>query len=137
MISAVMAGVHRTFVVVLVLAMTGCSARDTGTPTSDSDPTPAEASPTEESPSAAPATEKPLTSTEQRDLDERLIAAAWRNDVPAARRLIREGADVNWRDDSVQSAFLIAASEGYLDLLELTLRNGATWICTTVSTARP
>jgi len=32
---------------------------------------------------------------------------------------------VNWRDDSVQSAFLIAASEGYLDLLELTLRNGA------------
>ncbi len=45
--------------------------------------------------------------------------------MPAARRLIRDGADVNWRDETVQSAFLIAASEGYLDLLNLTLANGA------------
>ena len=66
-----------------------------------------------------------MTSAQQRDIDERLIDAAWRNDVPAARRLIRNGADVNWRDDTVQSAFLIAASEGYLDLLNLTLDKGA------------
>ena len=55
----------------------------------------------------------------------RLIEAAWDNDVRRARRLIDRGADVNWRDESVQSAFLIATSEGYLDLLELTLARGA------------
>ncbi|WP_242001546.1 ankyrin repeat domain-containing protein [Kribbella steppae] len=57
--------------------------------------------------------------------DQQLIAAAWKNDVPTARRLIEAGADVNAVDDTLQSAFLIAASEGYLDLLELTLQNGA------------
>ncbi|ADB29477.1 Ankyrin [Kribbella flavida DSM 17836] len=58
-------------------------------------------------------------------LDRQLIAAAWKNDVATARRLIAAGADVNAVDDTVQSAFLIAASEGYLDLLELTLQHGA------------
>ncbi|GAB2679583.1 ankyrin repeat domain-containing protein [Kribbella swartbergensis] len=58
-------------------------------------------------------------------LDQQLIAAAWKNDVPTARRLIAAGADVNAVDDTVQSAFLIAASEGYLDLLDLTLQHGA------------
>jgi hypothetical protein len=57
--------------------------------------------------------------------DQQLIAAAWNNDVPAASRLIAAGADVNAVDDTEQSAFLIAASEGYLDLLELTLQHGA------------
>lgn len=54
-----------------------------------------------------------------------LIAAAWRNDIPAAARLIEEGADVNFQDTTKQSAYLIATSEGYLDLLDLTLANGA------------
>jgi len=58
-------------------------------------------------------------------LDAQLIAAAWKNDLAAARRLVAAGADVNAVDDTVQSAFLIAASEGHLDLLELTLRHGA------------
>ncbi|MDQ3326849.1 MAG: ankyrin repeat domain-containing protein, partial [Actinomycetota bacterium] len=58
-------------------------------------------------------------------LDARLLAAAWRNDVSAARRLISRGADVNAKDDTVQSAYLVATSEGYLDLLDLTFRNGA------------
>ena len=58
-------------------------------------------------------------------LDQRLIDAAWANDVPRARRLIAQGADVNWRDETVQNAFLVATSEGYLDLLELTLEHGA------------
>ncbi len=57
--------------------------------------------------------------------DQQLIAAAWKNDVPTARRLIEAGADVNAVDDTVQSAFLIAASEGYLELLDLTLQHGA------------
>ena len=58
-------------------------------------------------------------------LDRQLIAAAWKDDVAAARRLIAAGADVNAVDETVQSAYLIAASEGYLALLELTLDNGA------------
>ncbi|MFI7067050.1 ankyrin repeat domain-containing protein [Kribbella sp. NPDC050124] len=60
-----------------------------------------------------------------RSLDQQLIDAAWKNDVPAAGRLIAAGADVNAVDNTVQSAFLIAASEGYLELLELTLQHGA------------
>lgn len=58
-------------------------------------------------------------------LDRALIAAAWRNDVEEAARLIGQGADVNFRDETVQSAYLIATSEGFLSLLELTLVNGA------------
>ncbi|GAA1517624.1 ankyrin repeat domain-containing protein [Kribbella lupini] len=59
------------------------------------------------------------------DLDHQLIAAAWKNDVATARRLITSGANVNAVDDTVQSAFLIAASEGYVELLDLTLQHGA------------
>ncbi|MGZ0148672.1 ankyrin repeat domain-containing protein [Kribbella sp. WER1] len=58
-------------------------------------------------------------------MSSELIAAAWQNDVPEAARLIAAGADVNALDETVQSAFLIAASEGYADLLDLTLAHGA------------
>jgi hypothetical protein len=61
----------------------------------------------------------------QRQLNARLIAAAWANDLRRARRLIEAGADVNAKDETEQSAYLVATSEGYLRLLELTLRNGA------------
>ena len=62
-----------------------------------------------------------------RSVDERLIAAAKRNDVDAVRRLIRAGADVNAKDRTQQSAYLISTSEVGDDprLLELTLANGA------------
>ncbi|GAA3659859.1 hypothetical protein GCM10022237_19830 [Nocardioides ginsengisoli] len=58
-------------------------------------------------------------------LDHQLRDAVWKNDLAAARRLIRQGADVNAKDDTRQSAYLIATSEGHLDLLRLTLRHGA------------
>ncbi len=58
-------------------------------------------------------------------LNARLIDAAWDNDVDRAGRLIRAGADVNAKDDTEQSAYLISTSEGYLRLLNLTLRHGA------------
>ncbi|WP_408897369.1 ankyrin repeat domain-containing protein [Nocardioides sp. R1-1] len=64
----------------------------------------------------------PLT---QAELDRRLRDAAWANDVPRARRLVRRGADVNAKDDTEQSAYLIATSEGHLELLRLALRHGA------------
>jgi ankyrin repeat protein len=62
---------------------------------------------------------------EQAALDEQLRAAAWDNDVTRARRLIRQGADVNAKDHTEQSAYLVATSEGYLEMLRLTLRHGA------------
>lgn len=64
-------------------------------------------------------------SVPQARLDRRLRDAAWANDVPRARRLLEQGADVNAKDDTEQSAYLVATSEGYLDLLRLTLRHGA------------
>lgn len=59
--------------------------------------------------------------------DRELIAAAYRNDLDAAGALIEAGADVNAKDETQQSAYLIAASEVGDDprLLELTLANGA------------
>ncbi len=58
-------------------------------------------------------------------LNRELIAAAWRNDVEEAARLIEQGADVNAKDETVQSAYLIATSEGFNSLLALTLDTGA------------
>ena len=66
-----------------------------------------------------------MSAQAQTRLDERLRRAAWDNDVAEARRLIRRGADVNAKDDTEQNAYLIATSEGYLRLLELTLDHGA------------
>lgn len=42
-----------------------------------------------------------------------------------ASRLIRRGADVNAKDDTEQSAYLIATSEGHLELVRLALHHGA------------
>lgn len=58
-------------------------------------------------------------------LDQQLRDAAWANDVERAGRLVDQGADVNAKDDTEQSAYLIATSEGYLQLLRLALRHGA------------
>jgi ankyrin repeat protein len=58
-------------------------------------------------------------------LDDQLVAAAWAGDVLTARRLIEGGADVNHLSSTTESAFHIAASEGHLVLLDLTLAHGA------------
>ncbi len=62
---------------------------------------------------------------EQRRLDHQLREAAWADDVAQARRLVRRGADINAKDETQQSAYLIATSEGHLELLRLALRSGA------------
>ena len=61
------------------------------------------------------------------ELDQRLIEAAYGNDVDVARALVDAGADVNAKDHTEQSAYLIATSEVGADprLLELMLANGA------------
>jgi ankyrin repeat protein len=99
-----------SLVTVAVSMVGACSATEAASPspmTSTSTPTPRLTVPT---PTA---------------LDQQLIAAAWKNDVETARRLIAAGADVNAVDKTVQSAFLIAAGEGYVELLDLTLEHGA------------
>ena len=62
-----------------------------------------------------------------RELDARLLEAVRANQVAEARELIEDGADVNVKDETEQSAYLYATSEVGPDpaLLELTLANGA------------
>ena len=110
-------------VVAVLVSLAACADREPSTtsgqgapePTTTDGATSARPSPTVASPGPR----------EQRRLDDALIAAAWRDDVEEARRLVRAGADVNHQDDTEQSAYLIATSEGHLELLELTLDNGA------------
>ena len=63
---------------------------------------------------------------ELRPIDGGLLDAAYENDVATARRLVADGADVNAKDDSQQSAYLIDREVGDDPrLLELTLGAGA------------
>ncbi len=66
-----------------------------------------------------------LSDLSQSELNTMLIDAAWRNDVDLAGDLINAGANVNYEDRTQQSAYLIATSEGYLALLNLTLASRA------------
>jgi uncharacterized protein len=110
----------------VVVAMAACSAEDSGTsdqspqaippPASTNPPTP---KPTKEKPAPQPGEKQ------QARLNQQLIDAAWANDLRRARALIARGADVNAKDNTVQSAYLISTSEGYLGLLNLTLEHGA------------
>ena len=61
------------------------------------------------------------------ELDARLLEAARVNRVAEARELIEQGADVNVKDETEQSAYLYATSEVGPDpaLLELMLASGA------------
>jgi hypothetical protein len=88
---------------------------------SSEQPSPA---PTSTTPAPPPPPE-PRSAEQQRELDTAVIAAAWADDVPRARELIAAGADVDAEDETQQSAYLIASSEGHRELLDLTLAAGA------------
>ncbi len=116
----------------LAVGITGCTA--SAPPPSSPVPSPPVAPPASTvpattaaapttSPSPTPSQETPMP--DQAALNQQLRDAAWRNDVAAARSLIERGADVNAKDDTQQSAYLVATSEGYDELLELTMANGA------------
>ncbi|SKB03966.1 ankyrin repeat domain-containing protein [Aeromicrobium choanae] len=113
----------------VALLLVGCESTERSQP--DRSATASTATPSTAPPSSTPSSTptpteaNPFMDLDQAELDSRLIAAAWDNDVPTARRLIAAGADVNAKDDSVQSAYLIATSEGHRALLGLTLRHGA------------
>ncbi len=115
--------------VVLLVLVAACAARqDSGQSAADVPSAATTASSPSTSPappSSSPTAPRPRTPEEQAALDGALIDAAWTNDVPRAQQLIAEGANVNFKDSTQQSAYLIATSEGYLDLLDLTLAAGA------------
>jgi uncharacterized protein len=141
---------RRIGMALLITLLTACSAQSppppppSATPPATSAPT-TTAAPTTAAPpataTAAPQTVEPETTaratsssttpgthtvpTRNPALDQALIDAAWANDVNLARQLISQGADVNAKDSTVQSAYLIATSEGYDELLELTMASGA------------
>ena len=98
-----------------------------GTPTSSGPVTPAATGKAgagvTTSPSKGATTRR--SAAEQARLDEQLRDAAWADDVARATTLVRQGADVNAKDETVQSAYLIATSEGHLELLRLALARGA------------
>ena len=124
---------------IVAFAIVGSSCADTVNPVSSPSTTTASAAATSlpvgdevmttdaqpPSTSSAPATTPDSTLAPRVGMDQELIDAAWANDVPRTRDLIAEGADVNFKDNTQQSAYLIATSEGYLELLNLTFDNGA------------
>jgi ankyrin repeat protein len=114
----------------IVLATAACSGGEAATsgPSEQAASTPTPASSTSTSRPSSQPTKKPPAkpdAAEQQRLNQQLIKAAWDNDLRRARALIAQGADVNAKDNTVQSAYLISTSEGYLELLELTLQHGA------------
>ena len=106
-----------------MVLVSACTATGLPEATVEIDSTPAADS------QAAPVdTETTVNDSPPEDIEElnyRLIDAAWANDADRAADLIAAGADVNFKDGTVQSAYLIATSEGYRALLELTLEHGA------------
>ena len=111
----------------IALAAAACTSDETATPDATTPVVTSSATPTSRpTPKETVATPRPKPNAQkQAALDEQLIAAAWKNDLRRARALIDQGADVNAKDNTVQSAYLISTSEGYLELLNLTLRSGA------------
>jgi uncharacterized protein len=113
----------------VVVAVAACNAEDPAPsdPSPQATPPPASTNPpTPQSTKGKPAS-KPGEKQQAR-LDEQLIDAAWDNDLRRARSLIARGADVNAKDNTVQSAYLISTSEGYLELSPRTsLRSPGCW----------
>mgnify|MGYP002623484910 CR=1 FL=1 len=61
--------------------------------------------------------------TIRRLLDESLIEASRRNDLPAVKYLLSLGADIHTEDDY---PLRVAAGEGHLEMVKFLVENGAT-----------
>jgi ankyrin repeat protein len=116
--------------VAVVVATTACNGGESATSGASSQATSAATSP-RPTPTDRSSSEPTKTAAakpgakELARLNQQLIAAAWDNDLRRARALMARGADVNAKDNTVQSAYLISTSEGHLGLLNLTLEHGA------------
>ncbi|QHC02262.1 ankyrin repeat domain-containing protein [Epidermidibacterium keratini] len=104
----------------MVLSVVGGGARDSSATSAKS----ASSTPTSP-PSSSESARAPTVVDPAADLDQQLRDAAWAGDVATAQQLIAAGADVNAKDSTYQSAYLISTSEGPLELARLMLANGA------------
>ena len=118
----------RSFAILTAVAFVTAACGGEGTATSA--PSPQTTSPAAATARPSPHSVKTMRAAkpgakERARLNQQLIKAAWDNDLRRARDLIARGADVNAKDNTVQSAYLISTSEGFLELLNLTLKHGA------------
>ena len=118
-----------TGLVAAAFLVSSCAAEPAPSPAqnhvSAPEPAPAPAPSATEPPEQTHSSEPQNPGFSQEALDERLRNAAWAHDVQEAKQLIAWGADVNAKDATEQSAYLIATSEGRTELLELTIEHGA------------
>lgn len=112
----------------MILTATACSGASTSNQATDSSRQPDDQGLTTGDivdPAATDTARAESPRVNQDALNEALIDAAWDDDVALAGDLVAAGGDVNYKDRTQQSAYLIATSEGYLQLLELTFEHGA------------
>ncbi len=123
-----------TFIVASLVAVGGCtrSVPDAPTPRASYSVVPEAASSQPDcalcqAPGSAPSASASARgeTMDQAALNVALRAAAAKNDLIQARRLIAAGADVNAKSEQQESAYLLAASEGAAEVLELLLQRGA------------
>lgn len=60
-----------------------------------------------------------------RRIDRRLLEACQDGDLRAARAFLREGADVNCRDDAGRTPLIIATQHGHIPIINLLIEHGA------------
>ena len=70
--------------------------------------------------------EKPLPNDGTRDFNAELLSAVTNNDLNTARWCLDQGADVNTTNSKGTTALIIAAQDGYIDIVNLLLECGAT-----------
>lgn len=58
-------------------------------------------------------------------IDQRLIQAAHRNDVPAIKILLKEGVALDTRDSQGRTALLVAVDKNYIEVGNLLIEAGA------------
>lgn len=122
--SLVRAGWLAPAALALVFAVSACAPEEIPAPVEDPPPAVPEVVEAEQEEEEEEETQE-NPGYDQATLDDLLRQAAWANDLESAERLISWGADVNAKDSTEQSAYLVATSEGHLELLRLTLAHGA------------
>jgi len=68
---------------------------------------------------------RPLEKKQQEKLNKALLEAVKKGDLSKVQELVQEGADVNFKTRSGDTALHIAASEGHLEIFDFLLKNGA------------
>ena len=70
--------------------------------------------------------ENPLPNDGTRDFNAELLSAVTNNDLKTAHWCLDQGADINATNSKGATALIIAAQDGYIDIVNLLLKRGAT-----------